>query len=225
MKIFAHRGYSARFPESTRAAYEGAVFARADGFECDVRLTRDGEIVCFHDRTLKRNSGIKKAVSRSTIKELRRLVNAITLDELLDIAISEKKDLLIETKHPVLTGRRIEQRVVSLLEKRRQEITDSEIRVSIMSFSALAVRRLSRIYPHVIKVIKYSIAARSSRRKSIAIDVKLLRNRKVDVRKIRAEEIFVWTVNSSEDLKLVRDKKIDGVITDKPHYARKKLIS
>ena len=51
MKIFAHRGFSHKFPEGSRAAYEGAVNAGADGFECDVRLIRSGEVICFHDRT------------------------------------------------------------------------------------------------------------------------------------------------------------------------------
>ena len=122
MKIFAHRGFSARFPEGTRAAYEGAVIAGADGFECDVRLTRDNQVICFHDRTIKRIAGVKKAVSRLTAQELHKLVNAITLIELLDIAIDDKKDLLIETKHPVLTGAKIERQVLEILNKRSSEI-------------------------------------------------------------------------------------------------------
>jgi glycerophosphoryl diester phosphodiesterase len=35
---------------------------------------------------------------------------------------------------------------------------------------------------------------------------------------------MVWTVNSSAGLSLLKDQKIDGVITDKPRFARKKLI-
>ena len=47
MKIFAHRGFSHKFPEGSRAAYEGAVNAGADGFECDVRLIRAGKSSVF----------------------------------------------------------------------------------------------------------------------------------------------------------------------------------
>jgi len=46
MKIYAHRGYSEKFPEGSKIAYLEAVKAGADGFECDVRLTKDREIVC-----------------------------------------------------------------------------------------------------------------------------------------------------------------------------------
>ncbi|MFM8385055.1 MAG: glycerophosphodiester phosphodiesterase, partial [Actinomycetota bacterium] len=48
MKIYAHRGFSYKYPEATRAAYQGAIEVGADGFECDVRLTKDGIAVCFH---------------------------------------------------------------------------------------------------------------------------------------------------------------------------------
>ena len=224
MKIFAHRGFSARFPEGTRAAYEGAVVAGADGFECDVRLTRDNQVICFHDRTIKRIAGIRKAVSRLTARELHKLVNAITLNELLDIAIDEKKDLLIETKHPVLTGGRIERQVLEILKKRSSEIEEAGINITVMSFSYLAVRRLRGKYPDIAKVIKYALAARLSREKTVAISIELIEKNPGLLKKLSAHRIMVWTVNSSAGLSLLKDQKIDGVITDKPRFARKKLI-
>ena len=48
--VVAHRGASASRPEHTLAAYELALAEGADGLECDVRLTRDGHLVCVHDR-------------------------------------------------------------------------------------------------------------------------------------------------------------------------------
>ena len=110
MKIFAHRGFSHKFPEGSRAAYEGAVNAGADGFECDVRLIRGGEIICFHDRTTRRLTGKMRLISGMTAEEIKEIYDAITLQELLEIAIKEKKDLLIETKHPVISGGKIELR-------------------------------------------------------------------------------------------------------------------
>ena len=47
MLIYAHRGASADFPEMSRAAYLAAVEQGADGFECDLRLTRDGFLICL----------------------------------------------------------------------------------------------------------------------------------------------------------------------------------
>ena len=54
--VIAPRGHSARFPENTLAAFEGAVAAGADAIELDVRLTADDAAVVIHDATLDRTT-------------------------------------------------------------------------------------------------------------------------------------------------------------------------
>ena len=49
MKIYAHRGASLKFPEMSLVAYKAAIEEGADGFECDVRLTKDNQLVLWHD--------------------------------------------------------------------------------------------------------------------------------------------------------------------------------
>jgi glycerophosphoryl diester phosphodiesterase len=49
VKIIAHRGNSAHWPENTLAAFRSAWAAGADGIELDVRLTADRRVVVFHD--------------------------------------------------------------------------------------------------------------------------------------------------------------------------------
>src|SRR5580704_2199226 len=49
----AHRGGAALKPENTLAVFSDAVARGADGAELDVQLTRDGEVVVFHDNRLK----------------------------------------------------------------------------------------------------------------------------------------------------------------------------
>ena len=71
--VVAHRGASADRPEHTLAAYELALREGADGVECDVRLTRDGHLVCVHDRRVDRTSTGSGLVSEMTLAELRRL--------------------------------------------------------------------------------------------------------------------------------------------------------
>ena len=44
--VVAHRGASTDRPEHTIGAYELALKEGADGLECDIRLSKDGEIVC-----------------------------------------------------------------------------------------------------------------------------------------------------------------------------------
>ncbi|WP_454792907.1 glycerophosphodiester phosphodiesterase [Mycolicibacterium lutetiense] len=71
--VVAHRGASAEKPEHTLAAYDLALREGADGVECDVRLTRDGHLVCVHDRRVDRTSTGTGLVSEMTLAELRRL--------------------------------------------------------------------------------------------------------------------------------------------------------
>ena len=69
--VVAHRGASADLPEHTRAAYARALDEGADAVECDVRLTRDGHLVCVHDRRLDRTSTGNGLVSEMTLAQLR----------------------------------------------------------------------------------------------------------------------------------------------------------
>lgn len=225
MKIYAHRGFSHRYPEATREAYEGAVKAGADGFECDVRLSKEKVLVCFHDRTTKRIAGVKKVISRTRVDELKSIAKVITFEELLDLAIKEKKDILVETKHPVIQGALVEKVLLELLQRRSHEISATGIQITIISFSYLAIIRLKKNYPDVAKVIKYSFAAILNRSKKVAVNIEILRKHPGLLRKMKVETIYTWTVNSREDLNWIKKREIDGVITDRVARARRVLAS
>ena len=71
--IVAHRGASRDAPENTIPAFELAWRQGADAIEGDFRLTKEGEIVCIHDKDTKRVAGRKLVVGESTLSELREL--------------------------------------------------------------------------------------------------------------------------------------------------------
>ena len=71
--VVAHRGSSDAAPEHTLAAYEQALAEGADALECDVRLTRDGHLVCVHDRRIDRTSTGRGPVSTLELAELSEL--------------------------------------------------------------------------------------------------------------------------------------------------------
>jgi glycerophosphoryl diester phosphodiesterase len=71
--VVAHRGASSTVAEHTLAAYVSAIEAGADGLECDVRLTRDGHLVCVHDRTVNRTSDGSGLVSELDLQRLEAL--------------------------------------------------------------------------------------------------------------------------------------------------------
>jgi len=71
--IVAHRGASKQAPENTIPAFKLAWEQNADAIEGDFQLTKDGAIVCIHDKDTKRISGVKKIVADTTLEELRKL--------------------------------------------------------------------------------------------------------------------------------------------------------
>jgi glycerophosphoryl diester phosphodiesterase len=71
--IIAHRGASALAPENTLAAFKKALADGAEGVEFDVRLTKDGRPVVFHDATLARLTNRKNPVSSLTAAELQEI--------------------------------------------------------------------------------------------------------------------------------------------------------
>jgi glycerophosphoryl diester phosphodiesterase len=210
MKIYAHRGFSAKFPEATLAAYQGAIDAGADGLECDIRLSREGIPICFHDRTTWRIAKKFRFVSRLSVAELKNLVSAIELKELIALAVSNKRDLLIETKHPTFAGKKVESAVLAEVAK------VSGIRVTLMSFSILAVRRFARAHKDVAYVIGRRWRLLYIPTKTVAVNLELFDKSKWVRSRLTEKEVFLWTVNEKKYLAKLADWNVAAVITDKP---------
>ena len=67
---YAHRGASSYAPENTMMAFNLGIYLGANGIETDVRMTKDGIAVLFHDGTLSRLAGIDTRVEDLTYEEL-----------------------------------------------------------------------------------------------------------------------------------------------------------
>jgi glycerophosphoryl diester phosphodiesterase len=80
--VIAHRGGSDTVAEHTLPAYLAAIDTGVDGLECDVRLTRDGHLVCVHDRTVNRTSNGTGIVSELDLTGLQALNFGSWRDEL-----------------------------------------------------------------------------------------------------------------------------------------------
>jgi glycerophosphoryl diester phosphodiesterase len=100
---YAHRGlWTAKIPENSLSAFALAV-RYGVGIELDIRLSRDGRIVVFHDDDLSRMCGVNKKVSELTLAELKNLTllgtneRIPTLAEVLRL-VKGRVPLLIEVK-------------------------------------------------------------------------------------------------------------------------------
>ncbi|MDA3628155.1 glycerophosphodiester phosphodiesterase family protein [Saccharopolyspora sp. WRP15-2] len=182
--VVAHRGASAHRAEHTRGAYELALEQGADALECDIRVSRDGHLVCVHDRRIDRTSSSRGVVSELTLAgmsdvdfdswhrelpdtadELVRRTRPVpergvlTLDELLALVHDHPRQvqLFVETKHPVRYGGLVEHKLVALLARYGlAEPSDPENSpVVMMSFSQAAVRRFRAAAPLVPTVLLF----------------------------------------------------------------------
>jgi glycerophosphoryl diester phosphodiesterase len=169
-QVVAHRGASADEAEHTLAAYERALEDGSDGVECDVRLTRDGVLVCVHDRRINRTSTGRGVVSALELADLADLdfgawhpaasvaeapdwdrTSVLTLDRLLEVLRGRGRpvDLAIETKHPTRYAGLVELTLAELLTRHGMGAPDpaGPVNVRVMSFAASSLRRLETLAP------------------------------------------------------------------------------
>lgn len=71
--VFAHRGGQKEHVENTMAAFAACYEAGIRGFETDVRMTKDGELVIHHDADTGRLFPVKARVEDLTLAEVKKL--------------------------------------------------------------------------------------------------------------------------------------------------------
>jgi glycerophosphoryl diester phosphodiesterase len=228
MQIYAHRGASADFPELTLAAYEGAVAQGADGFECDLRLTKDEVPVLWHNASMLERAGNPGLIAEMTFAQVSRAYPQIlTLTDFLNFAVSQKKGVLLETKHPVISGNRIEEVIAETL---AATSGISSIDVSVMSFSWFAIEKMKRVDPSIQTTFlmhKHTswLQAKLSSAAAIGPGINELRGEPIRAKRIKdlGRSLHVWTVNEDSDIKLCEKVGVDILITNKPAHAREVL--
>jgi len=98
--LFAHRGGAFEFEENTMEGFRGCYEKGLRGFETDVRMTKDGELVILHDDKLDRTHNGTGPVEHKTADELRTITTKkgqkfLFLSELLD-DLADKPGVYLE---------------------------------------------------------------------------------------------------------------------------------
>ena len=156
IKLVAHRGYQRLYPENTLLAYREAIKAGARYIETDVQLSADEHPVLYHDRKLKRCTGLKGSVhdhlsdrlGQATNHEPKRLGERFagqtieTLAELVSL-ISEHPEVhaFIEVKSITIDFHGIEktyQRITDVLAPIAQQCTLISFHIPFMSYARTA---------------------------------------------------------------------------------------
>ena len=147
---FAHRGLHSRdrsIPENSLEAFRLA--ARAGyGLELDVQLSKDGQVVVFHDPTLTRMCGVEKRVEELTLAELKeqRLCGTEQRIPLLTEALSVYRGagpLIVELKTSS-RNRELCEKTYAILENYRGEVCIESFNPFIVAWFRFHARDLVR---------------------------------------------------------------------------------
>jgi glycerophosphoryl diester phosphodiesterase len=224
--IIAHRGASGYKPEMTIPAYELALQQNADGFETDVRLTKDLQLVGIHDRKTGRVSNSELDFSSEKAK-----ASVMTIREFLTLALDSGRSLTltIETKHITKHHGLLEHKLNELLtEFGLNNNQHAKVKIVLMSFNPFAVLRFSKLNPLIprvqLKEKNYPLLhlyPNPGNPEIVGPGIELLLKSPDLITKFKdqGKKVFVWTVNSLKDVNFCLEHKVDAIITNYPDQA------
>lgn len=243
--IIAHRGDSVHAPENTLAAFRRAVEAGADGIEFDVRLTKDGEVVVFHDPSLNRIAGRKGKIVELTADELRSVdagswFNRRRLPFANENFARERVPTLRETLAALrpfegllyIELKCLEKDVERLARAVSEVIRDSPLfpRIVVKSFKLRTIPWLKELCPDVRTAALFAPKVRSLliRRKhlldiageagadEISVHYTLATRKIADAAAERGLDLVVWTADHPRWIRRGTDLGIKAIITNDP---------
>lgn len=232
---FAHRGFSAHYPENTMLAFEKAVEADCDGIELDVQLSKDGQLVIIHDEKVNRTTDGKGQVCDFTLEQLKELdasakfsgvygENEIpTLEEYLSFVQGKPVWTNIELKNSVNPYDGMEAQVLSCVKK-----YGYEDRVIFSSFNHYSVLKMKKLAPKIpcgfleeSWVLDFPLYAKQH-------NVEFVHPVYYAVTKEFAKQaaeneigINTWTVNREEDMRRMINLGVRTLITNHPDLCKK----
>jgi glycerophosphoryl diester phosphodiesterase len=248
--VVAHRGSSHAAPEHTVAAYRDAIDAGADALECDVRLTRDGHLVCVHDRRIDRTSTGHGPVSALELEHLAQLdfaawrgapaaddMGVLTFARLLELVLAAPRrvELHVETKHPTRYAGLVELTLVRVLREYGVVGADAPPNavVSVMSFAPLGLRRIRLLAPELPTVLLVRDKTYPAWREGLlppgvrvaGPSIRTVRRHPGYVARLhaRGHRVHVWTVDATRDVDLVLELGADAIITNRPREVLRRV--
>lgn len=222
--IWAHRGASGHAPENTLIAFEKAMAMGADGIECDLRESRDGELVIFHDPTVQRLAGQSGRVVDLTLSELKRLdIGSWFAPSFAGERVVTAEELIGKVPPPFLLNLEIKaaspRKVVDLIQKRG--IDD---RVVVSSFDHILLKKVRSLHPTV--PIGYlvnreplkKILQEARRLEAVSIHLASKQVTPDLLEKAHKEgfKVYVYTINEPSQMALFIDRGVDGLFTNYP---------
>lgn len=209
---YAHRGvHGGGVEENSTGAFARAI-ERGLGIECDVRLSKDGRAIVFHDATLERLTGREGRLDGLTVAEITRLALTVggepvpTLRDVLD-QVAGRVPLLLEIKSDKGQSFR---RIRALCRTVRRELDGYHGPMAIMSFDPRVGGWFAREAPDVLRglvvtehgsrtfwgTVKRHLSLWKARAQFLAYDVRDLPSAFARGQRNRGLPLLTWTVNT-----------------------------
>jgi len=231
---FAHRGGNEFAPENSFRAFKSAVDIGYKYLETDVHLTKDGFLIAFHDDTLDRVTDKSGLIRDLTLSEIKKAKIAGTdeiplLSELLNsftdcfFNIDCKVDETVQPLINLINNKDFINRVCigSFSQKRINFIRKSlgkEVKTSMGPAEVILSKFLS--YTSLGYNFKSSYTSIPIRRYGIS----LLDERNINYLKSNNQKVIAWTINDEDQMKMLINIGIDGIMTDNLTLLKKVLI-
>ena len=230
-QVTAHRGFSRVAPENTMPAFQAALDSGADYIELDVQLTRDGQLVVFHDDTIERTTNGRGVLTNYTYEQLQAFsagawfgkdgefsdVKIPLFDEVLDLV---GRDILlnIEIKRSGNVNATAE-KVVELIEA--HGIEDS---CYVTSFSYPALKKVKKLNPKIKTGLIANLATATSYSHlpyidAVSMNYLFVNQSVVNSAHHNGKRIFVWTVDRQSEMQKMMALGVDNIITNRPDKA------
>lgn len=245
-QVIAHRGYSAIAPENTLLAFQKALDCQADMIELDVHLSKDKQVIVIHDATLDRTTNGTGAIDTHTLKDLKQLdagswfgdafanERIPSLEEVLQL-VAGKSTLLIEIKvdasdntYPELVAETLQLIaqynaegwcILQAFESEYlREIQQSETKVP---YYKLIVNTHDPVPTYIDTRLRWGSLDKTIPYQAINPYYKTLIPSQVAKWQQQGYEVYTYTVNELDDMKLITEMKVNGIITNYPERAMK----
>jgi glycerophosphoryl diester phosphodiesterase len=212
-----HRGAAGHVTGNTLASITKALALGVDFVEIDVRATRDGHPVVFHDRRVDATTDGSGAVIELTREEMLRLRTADgqpipTLEDAL-ACINNRVGLMLDIKSPGIV-KRVWASVTG------NKFVRPVIYASFLHTELLAVKRLAS-GAHTMALLDSAPVhptafARDAEVTHVGLGTDCLTGEFVNALHREGLRVFVYTVNEPSDIAWVRSLGVDGIISDFP---------
>jgi glycerophosphoryl diester phosphodiesterase len=237
MRLLAHRGASADFPENTLEAFRGAAEQGADGVELDVIRCGTGELVVCHDEWLDRLAGLHWDVRETPWRKLKRLdvgsrlgfapARIPLLDEVFD-ALPTSMAINVELKCITTDDRGLSLAVAQTIHDRRLDE-----RVFLSSFNPYCLVRVARAYPHLKRGFLIDPDLPWVPQAWFWLPITALTSVHPHFSQVTAERVnrwhrrgwsvAVWTVDEIDEARRLRALGVEDLITNRPGALRAEL--